>query len=1795
MNTRRIRSAFNLVFILAILASLAGIRPASAQTEPPGDGRPNPSGLSYGYDSETGRLDFVGGTAQTPLLDAAQTAGALSNLDAGAQVLAQYAPLFGVADPAQNLRLEKTDQHATGATLRYQQQYQGIPVLGGELLLNRDAGGNVLSLNGEVSPDLRLRSTRPAVSAARARATALAGMKSWYGLEAGQVQANQPALWIYDPAIFTPSDSSPVLVWRLDLAGSTSDGPVNELVLVNAATGRVALHFNQVNAGMAAQEEPPLDALYVSPDGYDEGNDCRSPLTPCQTIKTALERAAPGGSIYVQAGIYEEFFLISKDVSIFGGWDASFTQPGGQTILRLPPDYVPPSPSYPWGEDRIGIQVSREAVVNLHSIAIRDYTTGIELYSGKLNVFDGVFLNNAMAIYVHCSTLDRCPIKISNTTFSSNGTAFYSQKAEIHLNYVTIADHYQHWLSFPAQPDAVITVENSIVARNFINCSIGGALVSAGNNIFDRSGICDDLGILPPNFTPHSTDLYGVDPGLSPLIQNSYYALAAGSPAIDAAGPAENCPAVDLRGVTRPQGAACDFGAYEYTPPGAAVSVQAVAVDRGLTSSRSLDTYGKPRPPTFWRSIPSLPTQATLPGHAFLYPIETIALDASGAPVPDAEITFSTPEMGASAVFSSNSAHHFTTSTDATGIASAWLQANMEVGWFEASAQLGTAQSEVRFALGNGTATVFCDPVNGVDWVSDKGIRCNDPAKPCKTLDYAVQYSLRGELIFVAAGTYTSKIRYYERVRPNRMELFTITYLDRSVTISGGWDPTFTQQTGRTVLDAQNKDKAIVIVGGMHAVLDRMDITRSPVGVYNEHGNAEFYNSHIYNNTVGVENHAEMTFQHSPVFDNTVGIESHGALTVQESRIYGNDTGINSNSGQVDVRTAFFTQNKLGIRNAGTINLTNVTIAKNGCYQDKGVTCALPGGLLNTDNGTTTLTNVTIADNHSSLPKLEDYTEYISSGLHNASGTVRMVNTILANNQNHYADDCTGVITSLGHNLVYNGSYCAIEPVEGDFIGAWEHLVNPRMGYLEDLGDHFGTIPPLSGSPAIDGADPDACPQTDQLGVARPSGAGCDMGAWEGGLESPPLIKARTFTAYPYNTYPGLPLCDTPAEDCTGGTNADADLAHHFAVDVYRMFYDLYGREGVDGQGRPVFSTVNYEGVPNTFWTGRQIVYTKKNVVDDLAAHEFTHGVTYYTSHLLNYYQSGAIAESLSDLWGEYYDQSNGLGNDAPEVKWLIGEDLPKGAIRSMYDPHLYRQPNRMSSKLYWTSYNDNGGVHVNSGIHNKAIYLMVDGGTFYKITVAPIGWEKVLALYYYVQTRLLTSGAGFDDLYRAVNQACAVMTGGPEGITADDCLQARKALEAVEMHKSHKSNFNPDAQACPSGMYQAPTYLFHDDFESGADQWTSEALIGNPRWTIVPGETRLLYASSGKYALFGDDYDPSLNSANQLSDTYAAMRNGITVPSGVRTMLYFNHAYGFEYYLSRLGKLYFDGGVLEYTLNNGATWLDAKALYSAGQNMKYRVFYAKYPGHNPLRTRYAFVGESHGYVSSRYDLSKLAGKTVRFRWRLGTDYTGGFLGWVVDDVAIYTCVGKPATPSLASPSSGALLTSYEHARLDWKNATYAAIYDVQIAADSKFTTLLQEIDGLSQSEYTFPEPLTPDRRYYWRVRAINAVGMYGKWSSARYFRTGMTPPLLVAPENDATTTALRPTFQWSGPAAAKSYLLQVSKYASLSKPVFSTTVKTTSFTPSKNLTPATRYYWRVKANGTNPSGWSQVFTFTTP
>jgi Zn-dependent metalloprotease len=315
----------------------------------------------------------------------------------------------------------------------------------------------------------------------------------------------------------------------------------------------------------------------------------------------------------------------------------------------------------------------------------------------------------------------------------------------------------------------------------------------------------------------------------------------------------------------------------------------------------------------------------------------------------------------------------------------------------------------------------------------------------------------------------------------------------------------------------------------------------------------------------------------------------------------------------------------------------------------------------------------------------------------------------------------------------------------------------------------------------------------------------------------------RTYSASGVYTYPGTFLCDETQSICTNGADPDADKAHQYAADTFVFYNTHHQRNSFDNQGSTITSTVHY-GVNyrNAFWTGYQMVYGDGMAADDVVGHEITHGVTQYTSNLIYSYQSGAINESFSDVWGEFIDQTNSSGNDMPSVKWMLGEDTPLGIIRSMSNPPTYGHPDKMSSPYYYKGSGDNGGVHINSGVNNKAAYLMVDGATFNGRTIIGIGLNKTAAVYYEAQANLLTAGSNYNDLYYALIQACQNLIGGADGITQNDCDQVTLAAEAVEMIPPppptptptftptftpiNTATFTPTATATPS---QTPTNTF--------------------------------------------------------------------------------------------------------------------------------------------------------------------------------------------------------------------------------------------------------------------------------------------------------------------------------------------------------------------------------------------------
>ena len=193
------------------------------------------------------------------------------------------------------------------------------------------------------------------------------------------------------------------------------------------------------------------------------------------------------------------------------------------------------------------------------------------------------------------------------------------------------------------------------------------------------------------------------------------------------------------------------------------------------------------------------------------------------------------------------------------------------------------------------------------------------------------------------------------------------------------------------------------------------------------------------------------------------------------------------------------------------------------------------------------------------------------------------------------------------------------------------------------------------------------------------------------------------------------------------GATATGDRAVDEAYDGLGHTYDYYsnvlGRDSLDGQGGPLHAVAHFgQDFDNAFWDGRYMVFGDGSLLDHLteltvAAHELAHGVTEVEAQLLYHRQSGALNEHASDVFGSVVKQYVN-GEDAEQADWLIGEgiwrdDIQGEALRSMSspgsaydDPLIGKDPQPAHMDDYVRTNDDNGGVHINSGIPNKAFHL---------------------------------------------------------------------------------------------------------------------------------------------------------------------------------------------------------------------------------------------------------------------------------------------------------------------------------------------------------------------------------------------------------------------------------------------------------------------------------------------------------
>jgi Zn-dependent metalloprotease len=269
---------------------------------------------------------------------------------------------------------------------------------------------------------------------------------------------------------------------------------------------------------------------------------------------------------------------------------------------------------------------------------------------------------------------------------------------------------------------------------------------------------------------------------------------------------------------------------------------------------------------------------------------------------------------------------------------------------------------------------------------------------------------------------------------------------------------------------------------------------------------------------------------------------------------------------------------------------------------------------------------------------------------------------------------------------------------------------------------------------------------------------------------------------------------DLPGKLARGEDSAAvADVVVNEAYDAAGKTYDFYrrvlGRNSLDDRGLRLEGTVRFAAhFDNAQWNGRQMVYgdgdgklfVRFTRCIDVVAHELTHGVTQYSAALAYRGETGALNEHFSDVFGVLVKQHT-LKQSAAKADWLIGAGLFSTrvngvAVRSMKAPGtgyddaiLGRDPQPSHMRDYKGMHDDNGGVHVNSGIPNHAFYLTA-------IALGGKAWEVPGRIWYAALTRKLHPRATFSDCARATISAASELY----GVTSEPRRAVEQAWRSV-------------------------------------------------------------------------------------------------------------------------------------------------------------------------------------------------------------------------------------------------------------------------------------------------------------------------------------------------------------------------------------------------------------------------------
>ncbi len=342
----------------------------------------------------------------------------------------------------------------------------------------------------------------------------------------------------------------------------------------------------------------------------------------------------------------------------------------------------------------------------------------------------------------------------------------------------------------------------------------------------------------------------------------------------------------------------------------------------------------------------------------------------------------------------------------------------------------------------------------------------------------------------------------------------------------------------------------------------------------------------------------------------------------------------------------------------------------------------------------------------------------------------------------------------------------------------------------------------------------------------------------------------QTYSSNNTNYYPFINFVDedntwTDEDDFTGCE------AHWCTEQVYDYFNGKHQHNSFDGEGSKLQSWVNF-GVDyvNAFWNGSFMTYGDGDGVNygpltclDVVGHEITHGITEHTAGLIYAYESGALNESFSDIFGtviEFTKETNETDKD-----WYLGEDAHYGGngFRDMSYPKGKGDPDTYLGQYWYGGNGDYGGVHTNSGVQNYWFYLLSEGGSGVNdngnsYNVSGIGMNKAAKIAFRNLTVYLTPTSNYAAAHNGSIQAAIDLYGS----NSNEVQQVRKAWCAVGVGTCDDQPEGEITVTSPNGgeVFMADNihYITWSSVNAGGQVHIEYSLNGGATWLTIEEES---------------------------------------------------------------------------------------------------------------------------------------------------------------------------------------------------------------------------------------------------------------------------------------------------------------------------------------------------------------------